>query len=331
MRSGNVQILAVEEDIKTNYSSHCLAQTLDDLIFKFIEIAVSNTTFVEAAIVELIVHVFTDSRRKLSKMPKQDLQNQLFSFIVCEKQPSKLKLLRDARIERSIYFKILKIFMRISEEYINEVPNSLKSLKPTDKILALEREAQAHTSNFNDVCARTLFWSKPIYDFRNSIVKKYIRFAKVEANKAVGYTALNISKDDLHKGFIESIFKAIDKYDSSSGTLTEYIQWWFMDAKTNQSYHEEGVAYSIPTQLRKKLLDSGVVNISQPIDQNTIEILTEDDACSTILNEQEHIVIANLVCRSDTHKVFSILSGIRYNLTPEDIETQQSTLNEGSY
>lgn len=326
MRSGNVQLLALKEQIETNLSSHCLAQTLDDLIFKFIDIAVKDTTFVESAIVELIVHVFTDSRRKLSTIPKQELQDQLFSFIVCEKPDKKQKLLRDARIERSVYFRILEIFIKISDEYLQELPKSLETLKPTNRMLELEKEAQSKTDNFYSLCASTLFWSKPIYNFRNMIVEKFVRFAKVEANKAVSHTGLNISKEDLHKGFIMSMFKAIDKYDSSSGTLTNYIQMWFMDAKTNQNYHEEGVAYSIPTQLRKKLLDNGVVNIAQPIDQNTMEILTEESAYDTMLKEQEHVVIANLVCRVDSHKIFSVLSGIRYNPTPEDIEVQRESM-----
>lgn len=328
MRSSNVQLLAVKEQIETNLSSHCLAQTLDDLIFRFIDIAIRDTLFVESAIVELIVHVFTDSRRKLSTIPKQELQDQLFSFIVCEKPEHKTKLLRDARIERSVYFRILEIFIRISEEYMQEFPEALKTLEPTNKMRELEKEAQSNTNNFHGLCASTLFWSKPIYNFRNMILEKFIRFAKVEANKAASNTALNISKDDLHKGFIMSMFKAIDKYDSSSGTLTNYIQMWFMDAKNNQNYHEEGVAYSIPTSVRKKLLDKGVVNIAQPIDQNTIEILTEDSVYDTMLKEQEHVVIANLVCRSDQNKIFSILSGIRYNLTPEDIEVQQESMRQ---
>lgn len=326
MRSGNVQLLAVKEQIETNLSSHCLAQTLDDLIFRFMEIAIRDTTFVESTIVELIVHVFTDSRRKLSTVPKQELQDQLFSFIVSEKPDKKQKLLRDARIERSVYFRILEIFIKIAEEYLTELPKALATLEPTPKMLELETQAQSRTNNFHAVCSSTIFWSKPIYDFRNMIVEKFIRLAKVEANKAASNTALNISKDDLHKGFIMSMFKAIDKYDSASGTLTNYIQMWFMDAKTNQNYHEEGVAYSIPTQVRRKLLDNGVVNIAQPIDQNSTEVLTEESMYDILLKEQEHVIVANLVSRADSNKIFSILSGIRYNLTPEDIETQRESL-----
>jgi hypothetical protein len=290
------------------------------------EIAIRDTTFVESTIVELIVHVFTDSRRKLSTVPKQELQDQLFSFIVSEKPDKKNKLLRDARIERSVYFRILETFIKISEEYLAELPNALKTLEPTPKMLELEALAQSRTNNFHGLCASTIFWSKPIYDFRNMIVEKFIRLAKVEANKAASNTALNISKEDLHKGFIMSMFKAIDKYDSASGTLTNYIQMWFMDAKTNQNYHEEGVAYSIPTQLRRKLLDNGVVNIAQPIDQNSTEVLTETSVYDIMLKEQEHIIVANLVSRADSNKIFSILSGIRYNPTSEDIELQRESL-----
>ena len=120
-----------------------------------------------------------------------------------------------------------------------------------------------------------MFWGKRIYAFRNMIVEKYIRLARVEANKAHAGTGLQVSKDDLTRDLILSIFKAINKYDPQKGTLTSYIKWWFMDAKTNQSHHEEGVAYVIPSQSRAKLLEQGVINIYEPIGPNTEAIEDE--------------------------------------------------------
>ena len=51
-----------------------------------------------------------------------------------------------------------------------------------------------------------------------------------------------------------AITKAIDKYDSSKGALTSYINYWILNAQTysNTNYgNEYGVAYTIP-QVQKR-------------------------------------------------------------------------------
>lgn len=326
MKSSNTQLLGLTEDLQENLSSNQIAETLDDLMFKFMEKVILNTDYVEYVITELIIHIFTDARRKFSRTPKKELQDALFSFIVCSNKAMKPKLLRDLRLERTVYFKILENFTKLANEYIEELPACLKAGKPSDKIIEIERAAHSINSNFYSVCVGTLFWSKRIYDFRNMIVQKYVRLARVEANKAASATGLNISVDDLHRGLINAIFKGINKYDQTTGTLTDCIKWWFKDAVTNQSYHEEGVAYTIPSQIRKKMLGSGVVNISEPIGPNTMKITDEESVSKTMEQEEEHIVIANIACRVDNQKIFVLLNGLKYTPTEEDGKVLAATM-----
>lgn len=334
MRSANVSLLAVKEQIASNPSSNQLIETLNDLMFEFLQKVIVNTDYVEYAAAELAVHIFTNARRKFSAVNPSELKDALFSFIVCRNKQEKIKILRDLRLERTIYFKIIEDFENLSKRYIDECEVVLKG-GSDETLRAIEKEACSINKNFYSVCTGTQFWCKRIYLFRNMIIEKYIRFARVEANKAAANTGLNISKDDLQRALTESIFTAINKYDPTQGTLTRYIQWWFLDAKTNQDTHEEGVAYTIPSQKRRQLLQSGTVNIAAPIDQNTekiqtddplLEALGKDQDYSTLSKEQDYSIVANLSCRADESKVYTLLMGLVYTPTETDIDILKSTM-----
>lgn len=334
MRSANVSLLAVKEQIQSNPSSNQLIETLDDLMFEFLSRVVLSTDYIEYTLCELSVHIFTNARRKFSAIAPSELKDFIFSFIVCNNKTEKLKILRSMRLERTVYFEILKNFEKFAVNYINESEIVLNG-GSDEQLKHIEREACSINKNFYSVCTGTLFWCKRIYSFRNMIVEKYIRYARVEAVKAASDTGLNISEDDLTRALIISIFTAINKYDPTQGTLTGYIKWWFLDAKTNQDTHEEGVAYTIPSPVRRKFLQAGHVNIAAPIDQNTEKILTDDPLLSLIGKEgdfglidkeQELGIIGNIASRADNHKIYTLLNGIRYSPTENDISILKSTL-----
>ena len=134
MKSGNVQLLGVKEQLQENLSSNQIANTLDDLMFKFLELVVKNTNMLEYVVTELIIHIFTNARRKFSNVPTPELQDSLFSIIVCDNKDTKLKLLRELRIERTIYFKVLENFEGYAREYIKETSLSLTGNRVSPRI-----------------------------------------------------------------------------------------------------------------------------------------------------------------------------------------------------
>ena len=325
VRDSNIQLLALKETIQTNPSSNQLIQTLDDLMMKALELITMETRYLHYAFVELLPHVLTNARRKLSAIPPQERADILFSFIVSDHKPSKVQLIKDLRLERTIYFKVLEDLDPVFKEYIAKLPKALKT-GDYREIGPLVKKARGRPETFYKVCTHTRFWGVRTYNYRNMIVEKFIRLARVEAVKAKAGTALNISLNDLQRGMQLAIFTGINKYDVTQGTLTNYIKWWFFDAKTNQSYHEEGVAYTVPTQARKNFLDKGNVNIAEPLDEQSEAIQDPRSIVDTIAREQEHRVVSNLACRADNDKVFCILNELTYTLTSEDRNTIRATL-----
>lgn len=328
MISANTALLKVKEQLNENLSSVQIARTLDTLIFKSISSMIQHTNHVEYVMVELLYHIFHNMRRKFSNKPHDDLRDALFSLIVNKKKSGKTVEIRRLGLERSIYFKILRSFETDARIYTTDMTLALKSGEKTDRMRQIEERYRATDSpGFYHACTNTLFWARRAFTFRNMIVEKFIRLAYVEAHKAHAKTGLTISFDDLYRNMVLSIFKAIDKYDPEQGPLTSYIKWWFLDAKNGDAGHEEGVAYSIPLSVRKKLISEGVVNIYAPIDE-TVE-KNKDDTVSILdrlAEEQDTKALHNIVARADDKKIFSLFYGVSYTLTNDDKEALRATL-----
>jgi hypothetical protein len=328
MISANTALLKVKEQLQENLSSVQIARTLDSLIFKSLGSMIQHTDHIEYVLVELLYHIFHNMRRKFSNKPHDELRDALFSLIVNKKKTGKVAEIRRLGLERSIYFKILRSFEIDAQTYITDMEQALVSGTKTEAMRAIEVKYRAADSpGFYHACTNTLFWARRAFTFRNMIVEKFIRLAYVEAQKARAKTGLTISLDDLVRNMVLSIFKAIDKYDPEQGPLTSYIKWWFLDAKNGDAGHEEGVAYSIPLSVRRKLLSEGVVNIYAPIDE-TVE-KNKDDTMSILdrlAEEQDMKALHNIVARADTEKIFSLSFGVIYTLTERDKQALRSTL-----
>jgi hypothetical protein len=328
MVSANTALLKVKEQLNENLSSVQIARTLDTLIFKSLTSLIQHTNHLEYVSVELLYHIFHNMRRKFSNKPHDELRDALFSFIVNKKKTGKAVEIRRLGLERSIYFKILRSFETDARIYTTDMERAVVTGQKTEAMKQIEIKYRAADSpGFYNACTNALFWANRAFRFRNMIVEKFIRLAYVEAKKAQVKTGLTISFDDLYRNMVLSIFKAIDKYDPEQGPLTSYIKWWFLDAKNGDAGHEEGVAYSIPLSVRKKLISEGVVNIYAPIDE-TVE-KNKDDTVSILdrlAEEQDTKALHNIVARADTQKIFSLFFGVAYSLTPEDKDALRATL-----
>lgn len=328
MISANTALLSLKEKLQENLSSVQIARTLDGLLFKALTPLVQHSNYLEYTMVELLYHIFHNMRRKFSNRTHDDLRDSLFTLIVTKRKTGKTAEMRRLGLERSIYFKVLLTFEKDAQLYVDDMPKAMAAGQKTPAMIRIEKRYRAENSpGFYHACANTLFWCKRAIAFRNMIVEKFTRLAWVEAQKARAKTGLQISVDDLARNMLISIFKAIDKYDPEKGPLASYIVWWFQDAKNGETGHEEGVAYTIPLSLRKKLLSEGVVNIYAPID-DSVEHSADNtpSVLDRLMDEEEGQVLQNLICRIDREKQFSLFYGISYSLSEADKDRLRATL-----
>jgi hypothetical protein len=76
-----------------------------------------------------------------------------------------------------------------------------------------------------------------------------------EAKKFVDLNkSRSFSFDDIYQNFIAAVSHAIDRYDSSKGALTSYINFWILREKTSDTFSfENGVAYSVPQNIKTQM------------------------------------------------------------------------------
>jgi hypothetical protein len=217
--------------------------------------------------------VFFDHRRKLSAVNKEHLGLLIYQIMVEDDKDRKWELLQKTRLERTIWFYVLKEFHERIKTYLeleNTYINGLMSGKSEIKLAVINKQMYDIERQFGSKRSKlgpAIRWSQEYFDlyieFKNSVIKKYVRLAYQETSKIVRYSKVLLDRKSVFDNLLLSVSKAIDKFDSSKGTLTGYIQFWFMDAKSNSRFtHEDGRAYDVSTNKRRQISDDYSKGIS---------------------------------------------------------------------
>lgn len=222
----------IEETIKDNFTSSQIATTLDDLIFRAISPLITQTVYVDRVLASLLSWLGAPKRRYISHLPKATLIRYIIIFLASTDQKERVDLYQKMRFERGLHFSILNHFLVVSEGYMKNVVTDLKS--PLCKKLVSNTNSIVTqlgvTGDLWVVHQEASAWFKYAVEFRNLVIEKYMRHA---VNHAVFiYQRFNyMDKDDLIQNLLLSVNRAINKYDSSKGTLTTYINLWFKDTR----------------------------------------------------------------------------------------------------
>lgn len=335
-KDNDIALLCLKERLTENLSSFQIAATLDDLILKALT-PILETGILEKCLVEVLPFTMSNKRRKFSAMDREDFIDKLFTLIVTTNNSNKIAIIKELRLERTIYFTTFKLFFNATEQLdANFQAYTSSPLYSREESIAYENllnMASSLNMSINQMISRrqeALYWYNLAIQFKQMVTEKFVRLAYVEASKAITSTNLNISKSDLFRDLIMSISKAIDKYDSAEGPLTNYIKWWFMDAKNNaQGSHEYGIAYKIPIAQRRKLLESGAINMTVELnEQISSETPDESDTIlDNIINAQECTNLGSLAVSLPEARVASLMEGVFYTPTAADKLAMQATLS----
>jgi hypothetical protein len=330
------ELLSFKERLDSNYSSDQLSETLDDLIFKALRPIFFTTDHVQQTLVEMLPFVASNARRKFTNMPRGEFVDSLFTVITGHNKEANFKLLRKIRLERTVFFACIASFDNITADYETIIRYYFKT-PVGDRATRFSLQQQMHhienqlvaDPNISLFSTRreVLFWNNQALDFKQMITEKFIRLAFLDSAKASAETGLNIDDDSLFKDYIVSISKAVNKFDSSKGTLTSFIRWWFLDAKTSSKGHEYAVAFSVPTAQRAKMLASGVVNFAQMIDEDTENNDgTNVNVLDNIISRETESLNGNIAIAADRHKMASLIHDIAYTFSEADKAALHATM-----
>ncbi len=267
----------VDESIKDNYSSAQYMEVWDTLLYNAIEPILRCTNLVEVILSD-VLHFYTENhRRKISVLSKEDVLTSFFLFLSAPKQ-KKLSRLKDIRLERSILKFIITTFLEKTQLY----QKLMVSRCTRDKKITADRMAAIEASigmNKNEDLFCTIntvkFWYEQSCTFKSQLLEKYYRLIVVEAQSFYANNNSNTRLDDILQNFVLFSSKALDKYDSSNGTLTSYIRDWFKHAKSVSLVNESGTAFILPSNKR-----SSVTNVAVSLDSE--EVLQIEDENSVV-------------------------------------------------
>lgn len=254
-----------------------IQEALDFLIYKGIEPIIKYSNVFDVQLAYILGNSCTNKKRKLSALPREDFHNRLCSILVSSDNNVKYNLLTQAKIERSFVYGFLVNFLKETDGYCDIYTNYLtckncqtrkeleQRLNVIEKTVGFSRDHLFHTIQ---ICSCYL---ELAYKFRNQIVEHYLKHGYKQAHAFFKTKGLNYSFSDLYQSIMTAVTKAIDKYDSSMGALTSYINFWVLNAQTypGSNYgHEYGIAYTLPQGQKRKIQGKATdqVNFSVSLD-----------------------------------------------------------------
>lgn len=249
-----------------NLTGGQIQDILDYLLYEALAAVIRCSKIFDVQVMYLLSLTTCNKKRRVSALEREDFIDNLCSYLVTTDIEKRIEILRNSKIERGFIYGFLQKFLQETCDYITLYEQYLRSNKREKKInklklKAIERRVYANKQLISAIQTSSDYLTLA-YEFRNATVHNYIRLAYKHAKAYCSNKTTNFDFQDVHQNFLAIITKAIDKYDSSKGALTSYINWWILNAQTNvrKDYgHEYGIAYTIP-QIQKKHITNGGTN-----------------------------------------------------------------------
>lgn len=287
-----------------NLTGDNIQTVLDNLLYRALYPIVCNTVIFDTQLQHVLARITINKKRKLVSIDRNVAISILCKALVERDCNVKFALIEQAKIERCIVHRFVSNILSEMEQYY---PLYLQNIRKPNKIQEAKLNAFAkmygakHYDNLFCIYLQVTDFIGEYYTYRNSVVDHYIKFSHKMSNNFRSSKNKNFDSDDMFQNFLSAVTKAIDKYDSSKGALTSYINYWILNAKTcNSSTSEYGIAYIIPHSKKKeKVTDKSVVNFSVSLESEEINDVEIDDVHDKTEEDEEHSIIQYLVKKVD--------------------------------
>ena len=266
---------------KHNLTGGQIQEVLDFFIYESLRPLLQSSDIFDVQLIYLLCNTACNKKRKLSALPREQFFTIACNALITNDADRKHELVSQAKIERSFVYNFIVNFLKTVEAYRDVYIEYLTSSdydrrKYFEKQLSVLENSvsipRSHLFPIINICTEHL---EHMYRFRNRIVGQYLKHAYKQAIAFCKQKGENFDFEDVYQNLLAAITKAVDKYDSSKGAITSYINFWILNAQTysNSSHgHEYGIAYTIP-QMQRKQLAGGIgaapsqVNFSISLDK----------------------------------------------------------------
>lgn len=264
---------------KHNLTGGQIQEVLDFFIYESLRPLIQSSDIFDIQIIYLLTNTACNKKRKLSALPREQFFTVACNALITADPDRKHELVSQAKIERSFVYNFIVNFLNSVSAYKDIYVEFLTSMdfqkrKYFDRQLSVIESSvsipRSRLFPLINVCTEHL---EHMYQFRNRIVGQYLRHAYKQAISFCKQKGENFDFEDVYQNLLAAITKAVDKYDSSKGAITSYINFWILNAQTysNSSHgHEYGIAYTIPQMQKKQIAGAAApiqVNFSVSLDK----------------------------------------------------------------
>ena len=262
-----------------NLTGGMVQEVLDFLLYCGLEPIVRNSSVFDVQLVHMLSIASTNKKRKISALDRGAFINKICTALSTDDIELKLECISSSKMERGFVYNFLVNFLNSSSDYLDLYTQYLTCTNHADKVslskrlAAIESDLAFSRTGLFQTLTRCRKYVDLAYEFRNSIVGQYIKHAYKQAHSYCKQKGRNFDFDDVYQSLMAAITKALDKYDSSKGALTSYINYWVLNALTyaNANYgHEYGVAYLIPQTQKKAVQGSKADRVNFSVSLSTL-------------------------------------------------------------
>lgn len=243
-----LNVLSVTEDIDTNYTSNQLLTVLDSCLYYAVEALLRNTNWLNIVFSNVVTWYCDNTRRKISSNAsnRDEVFSKLISIMLSTDIDYKLEQLKLLQLERSVWFKACQMFIDSCPEHTTHIHNFQFQKLHGGSLFIARRDVE--------------YWLSAAKKMKKSIMLKYMRHVGKQAAYAKKRNP-DIDLDDTVQNLTVALSQAIDKCSPDRGTLTTYINQWFMSAQARSRGEEYGIAYVIPDSHRKEFFSGRPSNL----------------------------------------------------------------------
>ncbi len=275
-----------------NLTGGQIQEVLDFLIYGGLEPIIRNSSVFDIQLVHMLSVASTNKKRKISALSQDAFINKMCTALITDDISLKLECIASSKMERGFVYNFLVNFLNAASDYNDLYTRYLTCQTHVEKALldkrlaSIERALSFSRSDLFHVLNRCRKYVELAYEFRNKIVCQYIKHAYKQAHAYCKAKGKNFDFDDVYQSLMAAITKALDKYDSSKGALTSYVNYWVLNALTyaNANYgHEYGVAYLIPQSQKKAVQGNKADHINFSVSLNELLDVNSETAFGDLL------------------------------------------------
>jgi hypothetical protein len=283
---------------KINLTGDNIQTVLDTLLFNALRPIVLNSDIFDTQLIHVLGIIAKNKKRKLTSLPRNRSVSLICELLKATDRHQKYKIITELKLERRYIHSFIARFLEETSGFYALYEQSLRTNKKNNASLTKKLEVLASFVGFSN--SEALFYTihtcrdflDEFYSYRNSVVDLYIKHASKQAHaycqaKQNNYFDFN----DVHQNFLSAVTRAIDRYDSSKGALTSYINYWILNAQTcSTNTHEYNIAYTLPQSKKKRIAIHGADEVNYSVSLDTLHSDSDSDSVN----------MHNVVTDSDT-------------------------------